>query len=77
MNFSVASPSKKNKTKAVKYKVDSAQSKLIKEDSVNQKLWEEALGHTAEGHQVLAVFFSETNCLRKVPAAFFFLKKMF
>ena len=53
MFSSASSPSKKSKTpKTPKYKVDPAQSKLIKEDSLNQKLWEEALEHTAEGHQV-------------------------
>lgn len=52
-----SSPSKKNKTKTAKYKVDSAQRKLIKEDSLNQKLWEEALQHTSEGHQVQSDMF--------------------
>ena len=55
---SASSPSKKNKTpKTPKYKVDSAQSKLIKEDLANQKLWEEALEHTGEGHQVYELNF--------------------
>ena len=51
--FSASSPNKKNKTKVAKYKVNAEQSKLIKEDSLNQKLWDEALEHTSEGHQVI------------------------
>ncbi|KAK3103860.1 hypothetical protein FSP39_022483 [Pinctada imbricata] len=41
-------PEKKQK---VKYEIDEAQEKLIKEDTVNKKLWDEAKEHTAEGSQ--------------------------
>ncbi len=40
------------KKKAVEYKVPAEVLKMIKEDEVNKKLWDEALESTKEGPQV-------------------------
>lgn len=40
------------KTKSVKYSIEAGTKKLISEDGVNKKLWNEALSHVKEGSKV-------------------------
>ncbi|KAK3584575.1 hypothetical protein CHS0354_024623 [Potamilus streckersoni] len=52
------------KTKVAAYKIGSEQSKLIKADKMNKKLWEEALSHTKEGSQAFHQKVEELfNCI--------------
>lgn len=52
--FADSSPSgtPEKKQKVAAYKVGAEQKKRITQDSVNKKLWDEALEHTSEGGQV-------------------------
>ncbi|KAL3878130.1 hypothetical protein ACJMK2_030501 [Sinanodonta woodiana] len=50
--------------KVAAYKIGSEQSKLIKEDKANKKLWDEALSHTKKGGQAFLQTLEELfNCI--------------
>ena len=52
--FTDSSPSgtPEKKQKVAAYKIGAEQKKRIAQDSINKKLWDEAMEHTAEGGQV-------------------------
>ena len=52
--FTDSSPSgtPEKKQKVAAYKIGTEQKKRIAQDSINKKLWDEAMEHTAEGGQV-------------------------